>query len=164
MSCVPWVILSDHHHGVDAYLMRHLVMTSFNYGGKKPRDVGLTCRCHLSNFMPDSIFYVSMGWGMTQLLLLLFFYFFIFFFLRGGIAVFLSIEEMDSVLSPWHQWAWETLSYNGLRQMGSIILQWGFSSGARLRITEFIEEFFCSNIFSCFIPGMLRFWSIEPTW
>ena len=44
--------------------------------------------------MPDSIFYDSMGWGMTQLLLLL-----LFFFLGVVIAVFLSIEEMDSVLS-----------------------------------------------------------------
>ena len=50
-------------------------MTSFNYGGKKARDVGLTYRCHLSNIMPDSIFYDSMEWGMTQ--------FFLFFF-RGG--------------------------------------------------------------------------------
>ena len=40
-------------------------MTSFNYGGKKARDVGLTCRCHLSNIMPDSIFYDSMGWRIT---------------------------------------------------------------------------------------------------
>ena len=48
-------------------------MTSFNYGAKKARDVGLTCRCHLSNIMPDSIFYDSMGWGMIQ-----------FFFLRSG--------------------------------------------------------------------------------
>ena len=40
-------------------------MTSFNYGGKKARYVGLTCRCHLSNIMPDSIFYDSMGWGIT---------------------------------------------------------------------------------------------------
>ena len=37
-------------------------MTSFNYGGKEARDVGLTCRC---NIMPDSIFYGSMGWGIT---------------------------------------------------------------------------------------------------
>ena len=36
-------------------------MTSFSYGGKKVRDVGLTCRSHLSNIMPDSIFYDSMG-------------------------------------------------------------------------------------------------------
>ena len=61
-------------------------MTSLNHGGKKPRDVGLTCRCHLSNIMPDSIFYDSMGWRMTQLLLLLF-------FLGVVIAVFFSIER-----------------------------------------------------------------------
>ena len=36
-------------------------MTLFNYGGQKERDVGLTCRCHLSNIMPDSIFYDSKG-------------------------------------------------------------------------------------------------------
>ena len=66
-------------------------MTPFNYGGKKARDVDFTCRCYLSNIMPDSIFYDSMGCGMTQ---------FFFLFLVGVvIAVFLSIEEMDSVLS-----------------------------------------------------------------
>ena len=77
-------------------------MTSFNYGGKKARDVGLTCRCHLSNIMPDSIFCDSMGWGMTQLLLLLLLLFFVVVvvvFLGVEVAVFLSIEEMDSVLS-----------------------------------------------------------------
>ena len=36
-------------------------MKSFNYGSKDARDVGLTCRYHLSNIMPDSIFYDSMG-------------------------------------------------------------------------------------------------------
>ena len=66
-------------------------MTSFNYGGKKARDVALTCRYHLSNVMPNSIFYDNMGWGMTQ--------FVCFFFLRDGNAVFLRIEEMVSVLS-----------------------------------------------------------------
>ena len=74
-------------------------MTSFNYGGKKARGVGLTCRCHLSNIMPDSILYDSMGSGMTHLLLLLLFFCFVFFFLGVLIAVLLSIEEMDSVLS-----------------------------------------------------------------
>ena len=53
-------------------------MKSFNYGGKKARDVGLTCRCHLSNIMPDSIFYDSMGWGIACR----FFCFFLF-FLKG---------------------------------------------------------------------------------
>ena len=73
-------------------------MISFNYGGKKARDVGLTCRCHLSNIMPDSIFYDdSVEWGMTQslLLLLLLLLLFCFFFLRVVIGVFLSIEKMD---------------------------------------------------------------------
>ena len=37
-------------------------MTSFNYDGKKAKDVGITCRCHLSNILTDSIFYDSMGW------------------------------------------------------------------------------------------------------
>ena len=60
-------------------------MTSFNYGGKETRDVGLTCRCHLSNIMPDNIFYDSMGWGITCL-----------FFFRVIATVFLSIKEMDS--------------------------------------------------------------------
>ena len=40
-------------------------MTSFDYGGKKTKDVGLTCRCHLSYIMPDSILYDIMGWGIT---------------------------------------------------------------------------------------------------
>ena len=38
-------------------------ITPFNYGGKKARNVGLTCKCHLSNIMLDSIFYDSMRWG-----------------------------------------------------------------------------------------------------
>ena len=45
---------------VSCYYMR-----SFNYGGKNAKDVGLTCRCHLSNIMPDSILYDSMGSGIT---------------------------------------------------------------------------------------------------
>ena len=67
MSYVPWVILSGYHHGVDASLSCYY-MTSFNYDGKKARDVDLTYRCHLSNVMPGSIFYDSVGWGMTQFL------------------------------------------------------------------------------------------------
>ena len=65
-------------------------LTSFNYGGKKARDVGLSCRCYLSNVLPDSIFYDSMGWGITCG--------FFFFFLRVITIVFLSIKEMDSVV------------------------------------------------------------------
>ena len=43
---------------------------SFNYGGKKARDVGLTCRCHLSTIMLGSIFYDSTGWGIACLFFL----------------------------------------------------------------------------------------------
>ena len=39
----------------------------FNYGGKKARDVGLSCRCHLNNILPNSTFYESMGWRVTCL-------------------------------------------------------------------------------------------------
>ena len=38
-------------------------MSSFNYGGKRTRDVGLTCRCYLSDIMRDSIFYDSINGG-----------------------------------------------------------------------------------------------------
>ena len=38
-------------------------MTSFNYGGKKASEAGLTCRYHPSNIMPDGIFCNTMGWG-----------------------------------------------------------------------------------------------------
>ena len=35
-------------------------VTSFNYNGKKTRNVGLTFWCHLGNIMPDSMFHKSM--------------------------------------------------------------------------------------------------------
>ena len=40
-------------------------VTSFNYDGKKARDVDLTCSCHLSNNIPDSIFHESTRQGIT---------------------------------------------------------------------------------------------------
>ena len=48
-------------------------LTSFNYGGKKARDIGLTSTCHLSNIIPDSIFCDSMGWEVTCVFFFLFF-------------------------------------------------------------------------------------------
>ena len=45
-------------------------MISFNYGGKKSRGVVLTCRCHLNKIMPGSIFYDSIGWGMSWVFLI----------------------------------------------------------------------------------------------
>ena len=67
-------------------------MTSFS--GKKARDVGLICRCHLSNVMSQSILYDSMEWGMTCCFLFLF----LFFCFKVITTVFLSIQEMDSVV------------------------------------------------------------------
>ena len=58
------VILSNRYHDVDSSVSCYY-MTSLNYGGKKARDVGLTFGCHLSNIVPDSIFYDSMGWRIT---------------------------------------------------------------------------------------------------
>ena len=81
--------------------------------------------------MPDSIFYDSMGWGMTQLLL-----FFCLLFLGVVIAVFLSIEEMIQSYHYNTSGHGETLSCDRLRQMGSIIFQKSFNSGACLRIAE----------------------------
>ena len=82
-------------------------MTSFSYGGKKVRDVGLTCRSHLSNIMPDSIFYDSMGWGITCRFFSYFFFLFLFllfskgdnYFLpqlkRDGFSCFINTTSMD---------------------------------------------------------------------
>ena len=70
-------------------------VTSFNYDDKKARDVGLTC-CHLSNIMPDSVFYESMRQEVTCFFL---FFSFFFFFFRGDTSIFLRMKEMESVSS-----------------------------------------------------------------
>ena len=72
------------------------LMLSFDYGGKKARDVDFTCRCHLSNIMSDSTFYDSMV--ITTFLLI--------------------IKEMDSVVFGMDTSGLaKTLNYNVLRQM-----------------------------------------------
>ena len=38
-------------------------VTSFNYDGKKARDLGFTCYSHLSNIMSDDIFHESLRHG-----------------------------------------------------------------------------------------------------
>ena len=86
-------------------------VTSFNYDDKKARDVGLTCWCHLSNNMPDSIFHESMRQGITCVCV-----FFCFCFFCAGWYFLFS--------SGWKRWnqfyhynisgCGEILSYNGL--------------------------------------------------
>ena len=97
---------------------------SFNYDGKKARDVGLTCSCHLSNIMLDSNFHESMRHRIPVcffcffvfMLVFCFFLLFLLFVLfcfvllfRGYISVFLRMKGMESVLSLEHQWAWRNL-------------------------------------------------------
>ena len=65
-----------------------------SYMGKKA--LGLICRHDLSNIMSDGIFYDSMGWSLTRFLLSL--------FKVVIIAIFLSMEDMNSVLSLYQQW------------------------------------------------------------
>ena len=86
-------------------------------------------RCHLSNIMPDSIFYDSMAQGMTQ----------VFFSVGVVIAVFLSIEEMDSVLSLQDQWAWGNLKLQRTKADGIDYLSmrfqfWSMSKDSRVGI------------------------------
>ena len=45
--------------GEPSILWHHLIMM------KKTQVVGLTSRCHLSNMMPDDIFYESLEWGVA---------------------------------------------------------------------------------------------------
>ena len=47
-------------------------MTSFNYDDKKAKDVGITCRCYLSNILTVSVFYDSMGWEINCFLFVCF--------------------------------------------------------------------------------------------
>ena len=80
-------------------------LTSFNYDDKKARNVGLTCRCHLSNIMSDSIYQKSMRQGINCSVLFRLFvfpYLFVvcfFFVFWGDTSVFLRMKEMESVLS-----------------------------------------------------------------
>ena len=101
-------------------------MTWFNYGGKKARNVVLTYRCHLSNIMPGSTFYDSMGWGMTQSL---------FPFLKCDNRRLPQYRRDEfSLITKNTNKRGEILSYNKLRQMGSIVSQWGFNSVTCLKI------------------------------
>ena len=94
-------------------------MTSFKYGHKTTKDVSLTYRCHLNNFMRDSIFYDSIGWDISCFCFLFFVLFFFFasfsyflfvccFFCKKETTVFVSMKERFSliILTPW---AWENL-------------------------------------------------------
>ena len=118
-------------------------MTSFNYGGKKASDVGLTYRCLIDVIWGILCLIVSStivrdgGWLNLFAFFSLFvcFLLLLLFFLRGG-----------NRCLPWdRRWIQsshyntselgETLSYNWLKQMGSIIFQfWSMSKDSRIWI------------------------------
>ena len=96
LLCFQWRVFSELSSATTIPVLMHFScyhMTSFNCDGKRARDVGNTCRCHLSNIMADSIIYDSMGWGMIRGV-----FFVSFCFLGVVIAVFLCIDEKVSVL------------------------------------------------------------------
>ena len=72
---------------------------TFNYGGKREKDVGFTCRCHMNNIMPDCIFYDCIFKMITCLCVSLFVFLLIFGLFLQGVAttVFPRLEEMDTV-------------------------------------------------------------------
>ena len=95
-------------------------LASFNYGGKKERYMALTCRCHLSNIIPDSIFCDSMEWGVTCFFLLFFLFFvclLVCFFERMINTFFLNIKETKAYHYNTNERG-KTLSYDGLRRLG----------------------------------------------
>ena len=107
-------------------------VTSFNYDDKKARDVGLTCWCHLSSIMPDSIFHESMRQGITCSVL---FCLFVFSYLFVGSVLCGVVLLFPSGWKRWNQFyhynisgRGEILNYKGLTQMGLISFQWDLKS------------------------------------
>ena len=87
--------LCDPDHGVIRY---HLINAR-----KKARDVSLAFPCHLSNIMPDSIFWDSILYGITCLFVCYWCFFKLFLsicfcFFQGVVTTaFFRLEEMDGV-------------------------------------------------------------------
>ena len=109
------------------------VTSSFDYDDKNARDVGIFCWCHLNNIMPDSFFHESMRQGLTCFILFVslfvFSYLFIVCFFRGMILLFSSGWKSWTQLYHYNiSGRGQILSYNGLRQIGLIILQWDLKS------------------------------------
>ena len=80
-------------------------VTSFNYDDKKARDVDLTCWCHQSNIMLDSIFHENMRQGITQITLSFSFCLLLF---NNGCCVFIQYNLLKGfceciLMQPWTQ-------------------------------------------------------------
>ena len=124
--------------------------------------------------MPDSIFYEA-GDNMFCFLffvLLVFFFFFPFGFF--SVCFFYGVILLFS--SGWktcNQFYHYSISgrgkisnYNGLRQMEFTSLQWELKSVTYqgFQALDLIMRFLCLCMLCCFWPGILRFYSMQPTW
>ena len=92
------------------------------------RGVDPACRCHQSNIMPDSFFSVNIPQWVTCLFFVLFCFMCV---LRGDIlGSFYSERQGAQFYHYYINGLGETLSYNGLRQIGLISFKWGSLFGA----------------------------------
>ena len=105
-------------------------VTSFNYDGKKARDVGVTFWCHMSNIVPDSMLHESMRQGINVLffcfvlVLYLFFLFFARWYIcfpydeRQGIS-FIDIKSVGvgefEAITDLGRWDW--LAFSEIRSL-----------------------------------------------
>ena len=94
-----WVfrtILSTHHNGVDGCVKWSCDI--INYDDKKTSGICLTCWCHLSNIMLDSIFHESTKFLFSFILLVWFSYLFVVcFFLWGRWYFYFLQDDRDEI-------------------------------------------------------------------
>ena len=77
-ECHKFFLLSLANSSITVLTPVSYDVATFNYDDKKARDVRLTCWCHLSNIMPDSIFHEGRRQGIAFSVLFCFFCFFVF--------------------------------------------------------------------------------------
>ena len=140
-------------------------MTSFNFDGKKARNVGLTCRYHMSNKMHDSIFQEGTELGLTCFLLFLLCFFPCFFIIIIIIIIVVVVVVVVSfclfccyscfvlfcffiaryICFPWNER--DGISFITITPTASM----GFEkSSICLRFQIFNEEFQCLSMLCCF--------------
>ena len=115
--CVRYFIFLSLATTITVLMRASVFCITFNYGGKREKDVGFTCRCHMNNIMPDCIFYDCIFLRITCLCVSLFVFLLIFgLFLQGVLTtVFPRLEEMDTVFCHYSSQGHEkTLVYNRL--------------------------------------------------
>ena len=97
--CVRYFIFLSLATTITVLMRASVFCITFNYGGKREKGVGFTCRCHMNNIMPDCIFYDCIFQMINCLCVSLFVFLLIFGLFLQGVAttVFPRLEEMDTV-------------------------------------------------------------------